>query len=42
MSKKEWVDFPIKTVTFSEPDKKEGEKVSGNEQSNDQQESGNR
>lgn len=39
-NKKEWIDRPVKTVTFSEPDKKEGEKASGNEQSIEQQESG--
>lgn len=34
MSKKEWVDYPIKTVTFSEPDKKEGEEASEDKQTN--------
>lgn len=42
MNKKEWVDYPIKTVTFSEPDKKEGGKVSGDKQANAGQESGNK
>lgn len=42
MSKKEWVDYPIKTVSFSGSDKKEGEESSGDKQTNAGQEAGNK